>query len=63
MNPNYLDLRFIIGLFFLLIGLIVFATSFGSSSVTNGAAINHYTSLVFLAFAAVMLLSFWLGRK
>ena len=63
MNPNYLDLRFIIGLFFLLIGLIVFATSFGSSSVANGNTINHFTSLALLVFAAVMLLSFLLGKK
>ena len=63
MNPNYLDLRFIIGLFFLLVGLIVFVTSFGGSSVANGAAINHFSSLVFLVFAAVMLLSFRFGKK
>lgn len=63
MNPRYFDLRFLIGLFFLLIGLVVVLASFGGSSVANGSQINLYSGLLFLGFAGIMLLSFRLGSK
>lgn len=63
MKPNLFDLRFLIGLFFLIVGLIVLLASFMESSVANGSQINLYTGLVFLAFAGLMLLSYRSSQK
>jgi hypothetical protein len=63
MKINFLDLRFIIGLFFLIVGLIVFAVSFSTSNVADGQAINHATGIAFLVFAGLMLLSFRFGKQ
>lgn len=63
MKPNLFDLRFLIGLFFLIVGLIVVLASFGESSVPNGNQINLYTGITFLVFAGLMLLSYRSSQK
>lgn len=63
MKPNLFDLRFVIGMFFLIIGLIVFLASFGESSVPGGNQINLYSGIVFLVFAGLMLLSYRSSQK
>jgi hypothetical protein len=63
MKPNLFDLRFVIGLFFLIIGAIVLLASFGESKIVGGSQINLYTGLVFVAFSAIMLLSFRASQK
>ncbi len=63
MKPSLFDLRFVIGLFFLIVGLIVVIASFGESKVPDGSKINLYTGIVFLVFAGGMLLSFRASQK
>ena len=65
MKKDFLDLRLIIGLFFLLVGLILFIGSFvmktteGKSEVTN-----FWSGMVYVIFGAIMIL-FWMrhGHK
>ncbi len=52
------DLRFLIGLFFLIIGILVVLSSFGTTTVANGNSINLYSGLIFLVFAGGMLLNY-----
>jgi len=56
-NNNSLDLRLVIGLFFLIVSLILIITSFIEK---NGNTINKDTGLVFLVFSAVMI---WLSKR
>jgi uncharacterized membrane protein HdeD (DUF308 family) len=63
MKPNLFDLRFLIGMFFLIVGVIVVFASFGTSSVSNGNQINLYSGIVFLVFAGLMLLSYRSSQK
>ena len=63
MKPNLFDLRFLIGLFFLIVGVIVVLASFGTSSIPNGNQINLYSGIVFLVFAGIMLLSYRSSQK
>ena len=63
MKPNLFDLRFLIGMFFLIVGVIVVLASFGTSSVSNGNQINLYSGIVFLVFAGIMLLSYRSSQK
>ena len=55
-----LDLRFVIGLFFTLIGLLLLVYSFfATTQLETGESINRYTGIVFLVFGILMtLLSF-----
>lgn len=59
MKKDFLDLRLIIGLFFLLVGLILFIGSFvmktteGKSEVTN-----FWSGMVYVVFGVTMI-SFW----
>lgn len=51
-----LDLRFVIGVFFTLIGLLLLLQGFLSDSGTEGAgSINRWTGAVFAAFGVVMI--------
>jgi uncharacterized membrane protein len=52
------DLRFVIGLFFLVIGILVLLYSFITES---GKEINRLCGILFIVFAALML--FLSGRK
>ncbi|OIN56481.1 hypothetical protein [Arsenicibacter rosenii] len=63
MKPSLFDLRFVIGLFFLIIGLIVIIASFGESKIVDGSQINLYAGIVFIVFAGGMLLSFRASQK
>ena len=52
----FADLRFVIGLFFLLIGLILVATGFFTPELTpSGHNLNLMTGLMMLAFSVFML--------
>ncbi len=50
---NNLDLRAVIGAFFLIISILLIVTSF---IVENGSEINRNTGIVFLIFSLIMLL-------
>ena len=51
-----LDLRFVIGVFFTLIGLLLLVHSFLTGSDMEGShSVNRYTGLTFLAFGVFMI--------
>ncbi len=51
------DLRFVIGLFFLVVGLLLFGYSFISPNIAaNGKDVNLWCGVFFILFAVVMLL-------
>ena len=50
-----IDLRFVIGLFFFIIGLILLGYSF-ITSVVDAVAINRWCGLVFIVFGGCMLI-------
>lgn len=52
-NNNSLDLRLVIGLFFLIVSIILIVTSF---IISNGNEINRDAGFAFLVFSAVMIL-------
>ncbi len=54
------DLRFVIGSFFFLVGLILFIYSF---SEKGRYAVNHYGGLAFLLFGLVMILLTYNGSE
>jgi uncharacterized membrane protein HdeD (DUF308 family) len=55
MRNKFFDLRFVIGLFFLIVGVLLLAYSF--TNVHEGhQAINKWCSLSFIAFAVVMII-------
>lgn len=55
------DLRYVIGIFFTLAGVIVLIASFtGDGGKTNGAQINLYAGLVYIVFGLGM---WWSGRQ
>ncbi|HVU53876.1 MAG TPA: hypothetical protein VHD83_02425 [Puia sp.] len=57
MLKKLLDLRFIIGLFFLLVGLLLAAYSFfAASNVKNAEMINRWCGIVFGLFGLFMIL-------
>lgn len=52
-----LDLRFVIGMFFTIIGVLLLVYSFfATTQLETGESINRYTGLVFLAFGVLMIL-------
>jgi len=56
-NNNSLDLRLVIGMFFLIVSLILIITSFIGKS---GSEINRYSGFAYLVFSAVMI---WLSKR
>jgi len=55
------DLRYVIGIFFAVAGLIVLIASFtGDGGKTNGAQINLYAGLLYILFGLGM---WWSSRK
>lgn len=56
-NNNSLDLRLVIGMFFLVVSIILIITSFVEKS---GNEINRSTGIAFLVFSAVMI---WLSKR
>lgn len=52
-NNNSLDLRLVIGAFFLAVSIVLIVTSF---IIQNGSDVNRDTGIVFLIFSAVMIL-------
>lgn len=59
MLRRFFDLRFVIGAFFLIIGLLLFVYSFLAAD-DDGQGINHFCGLLFIAFGIVMM---WLSKK
>jgi hypothetical protein len=58
-----LDLRFVIGFFFLLVGLCLFAGSFlMQPDPGKTESVNRWCGLLYMLFAAVMLLLWRFGR-
>jgi hypothetical protein len=56
-----LDLRFVIGVFFTIIGgLLLVYSFFATTQLETGESINRYTGLVFLAFGVFMI---WLSFR
>lgn len=48
------DLRFVIGLFFLIIGLLLIGYSFLSDSIEYKKGVNLYCGLLFSSFGLIM---------
>jgi protein-S-isoprenylcysteine O-methyltransferase Ste14 len=56
---KFFDLRFVIGLFFLVVGALLFLYSF-ISSLAEASIINRWCGGIFIVFSIVMiLLSLW----
>ena len=55
MMNKFFDLRFVIGIFFLAIGILLFIYSFTNPTVEH-AAVNRWCSIIFIVFAIVMLI-------
>lgn len=59
---NIFDLRFIIGLFFLLVGIFLFITSFVSHPVLGKTeTVNFWCGIVYIAFGILMLILWRIG--
>lgn len=56
-----LDLRFVIGLFFALIGLFLLIYDLGFAGRSDNKGVNFYSSIVFLAFGAFMIVLSYLS--
>jgi uncharacterized membrane protein HdeD (DUF308 family) len=55
MNNKFFDLRFVIGIFFLAVGILLLIYSFTNEKVIH-AAVNRWSSIFFIVFAVVMML-------
>lgn len=59
---NIFDLRFIIGFFFLLVGIFLFITSFVSHPVLGKTeTVNFWCGIVYIAFGILMLILWRIG--
>ena len=57
MNWNKLfDLRFVIGAFFSIVGLLLLIHSFTVSTTDHHESVNRWTSIVFLVFGILMII-------
>jgi hypothetical protein len=52
---KFFDLRFVIGIFFLAIGLLLLIYSFFNTAVVH-SQVNRWSAVFFLAFAIIMIL-------
>jgi uncharacterized membrane protein HdeD (DUF308 family) len=52
---KFFDLRFVIGVFFLAVGILLLIYSFTNETVAH-AAVNRWSSITFIAFAVIMIL-------
>ena len=55
---KFFDLRFVIGIFFLSVGILLLIYSIVSPSAAH-PEVNRYSSIFFIAFAIVMILLFF----
>ena len=55
MMNKFFDLRFVIGVFFLAVGILLLIYSFTNETVMH-AAVNRWSSIFFIVFAVVMIL-------
>jgi hypothetical protein len=61
---NVLDLRFIIGLFFLLVGLFLLITSFVAYAPGDKSeAVNRWCGIFYIAFSLIMLALWKFGKR
>lgn len=61
---NILDLRFVIGLFFLLLGIFLFVTSFVSHTTTGKTeTVNFWCGIVYVVFGVFMLILWKSGGR
>lgn len=59
-----LDLRLIIGLFFLLTGIFLFITSFvGTAPGDKSEAVNRWCGIVYIIFSIIMLVLWKVGGE
>ena len=54
MINKFFDLRFVIGAFFLVVGLMLLLYSFTNPTIEH-AAVNRWSGIAFLAFAILMI--------
>lgn len=52
---KFLDLRFVIGIFFLIVGILLLIYSFTNPTISH-AAVNRWCGISFVVFAIVMLI-------
>ncbi|HEY5461837.1 MAG TPA: hypothetical protein VIJ95_01160 [Hanamia sp.] len=52
---KFFDLRFVIGAFFLVVGILLLIYSFTNTTAVH-AAVNRWSSIFFIVFAVVMML-------
>ncbi len=52
---KFFDLRFVIGMFFLVVGILLLIYSFVSPSVAH-PEVNRWSSIFFIAFAIIMII-------
>jgi hypothetical protein len=54
MMNKFFDLRFVIGIFFLAVGILLLLYSFTNPTVMH-AAVNRWCGIVFMIFALIMI--------
>ncbi len=54
MMNKFFDLRFVIGVFFLAVGILLLVYSFTNETVLH-AAVNRWSAIFFIVFAIVMM--------
>jgi len=54
MMNKFFDLRFVIGIFFLAVGILLLLDSFANPTVMH-AAVNRWCGIVFMVFALIMI--------
>ena len=54
MRNKFFDLRFLIGIFFLIVGILLLIYSFTNPTVEH-AAVNRWSGITFIVFAIIML--------
>lgn len=54
MMNKFFDLRFVIGIFFLAVGILLLLYSFTNPTVMH-AAVNRWSGIVFMVFALLMI--------
>lgn len=61
---DILDLRFVIGFFFLLVGIFLLIGSFVlSADIDKSEMVNRWSGIVYIAFSIIMLLLWKFGKS
>ena len=57
-----LDLRFVIGVFFLIVGILLTVYYFASSKFTEDVSVNIWCGIIFILFGLVMIVLSYVNK-